>query len=272
MPKIHSSAIIYSGSKIAESAIIGPYCVIGNNVTIKENVELKSHVCIDGITEIGEGTIIFPFASIGFEPQDQKYDGEESQTIIGRNNKIREYVTIHSGTKNGTMKTIVGDNCLFMANSHVAHDCIVGNNVVLINSTALGGHVQVDDFTIIGGLSGIKQFTRIGAHVFIEGGSFIKKDIVPYGYVSGNRSYLRGVNKIGLQRRGFSKADIDILNKVFNILFIQENKVFNERVQDIENEYQKNKIVMKIIDFIKKSNGRSLCLPKDKENFNINCD
>ena len=201
MIDVHPTAVVSSQSNIGNDVKIGPYCVIGPDVVIGDRVFLHSHVVIDGQTVIGEGTNIYPFASIGLVPQDLKYKGESSSLIIGARNQIREHVTMNPGTEGGGMKTVIGDDCLFMIGSHVAHDCIIGNHVILANNATLGGHVEVGDFAIIGGLSGIHQFVRIGAHAMVGGMSGVEQDLIPYGSAMGERAKLRGLNLIGLQRR-----------------------------------------------------------------------
>ena len=208
MENIHSTAVVGEGARVHESCVIGPYCVVGDDVELGANVELKSHVVVDGHTTVGAGTTIYPFASIGTAPQDLKFAGEASKLVIGENNTIREHVTINPGTADGVMETVVGDNCLFMMASHVAHDCRVGNNVILANNATLAGHVQVGDFVILGGLAAVHQFIRIGDHAIIGGMSGVEADVIPYGRVKGERAFLAGLNLIGLERRGFDKAEI----------------------------------------------------------------
>lgn len=263
MTNIHPTAIIHSHAKVAKTALIGPYCVIGENVTIGENVKIKSHVCVDGITEIGEGTKIYPFASIGLEPQDLKFHGEASRLVIGKNNTIREYVTIQPGTEGGSMLTQVGDNCLFMVSSHVAHDCIVGNNVIMANCATLGGHVEVGDYAVIGGLSGVHQFVRIGSHAIIGGMSGVAADVIPYGSAVGERANLAGLNIVGLKRRNFDREIIHDLRKVFAILFSEDYDTFDKRIEDVEKEYRDNISAMEIINFLKQADKKSICFPKD---------
>jgi len=256
---IHPTAIIEKGAEIGEGCKIGPYCVIGPKVKLGEDVELKAHVVIEGNTSIGDGTVVFPFASLGQIPQDLKYAGEDSQLIIGKNNKIREYVTMNPGTADDKMKTVVGDNCLFMASTHVAHDCIVGNGVIMANCATIAGHVEVGDFAIIGGLAAVHQFVRIGTGAMIGGMSGVEHDVVPFGLVKGDRAYLAGLNYIGLERRGFVKEDIKTLMQMFKDVFEAEG-VFAEKVEKATNDYKNNEIVMKVISFInnKKEKGNIL--------------
>ena len=200
---IHKTSTIDKNAKISKSAKIGPYTVIGPNVEIDDEVEIHSQVNIVGNTKIGKGTKIFPFASIGTEPQDRKYKGEKNSLVIGENNIIREYVTINPGTEGGGGKTVIGNNCLLMISSHIAHDCNIGNNVVIANNVPLGGHVAIEDSVVIGGNSAVQQFTRIGRLAMIGGMTGVLKDVIPFGLSFGNRNYLRGINIIGLKRKKY---------------------------------------------------------------------
>ncbi len=258
---IHSTAIIEEGANIADSARIGPYCVIGAHVRIDDDVVLKSHVCVDGRTHIGAGTTVFPFASLGSAPQDLKYDGEPSALIIGRRNVIREHVTMNPGTKSGAMKTMVGDDCLFMMGAHVAHDCIVGNRVILANNATIAGHVEVGDHVIIGGLSAVHQFIRIGDHAIIGGMSGVESDVIPYGRVKGERAFLAGLNLIGLERRGFEKQDIRHLQKAFNQLFGGEGTL-DSRIEQVEQDFAGDETIDAIIAFARHKSRFPLCQPK----------
>lgn len=259
----HPTAIVHENAKIARSASIGPYCIVGEHVTIGENVILKSHVVIEGRTTIGEGTIIYPFASLGTAPQDLKYAGEPSELIIGKNNTIREHVTMNPGTKDGGMKTSVGDNGLFMMSVHIAHDCVVGNNVIMANNATLAGHVHVGDHVIIGGLSAAHQFIRIGEHAIIGGMSGVESDVIPYGRVKGERAFLAGLNLIGLERRGFSKDEVKNLQRAFNQLFGEEGTL-DQRIEQVEADFQNDETVTKIIEFAKKKTRFPLCQPPKK--------
>ena len=198
---IYNSSVVDKKASIGKNVKIGPFCYVGPNVELSENVELISNVHIEGNTLIGKGTKIFPFASIGTIPQDLKYKGETNSLQIGENNIIREYVTINPGTSGGGSKTIVGNNCLFMISSHIAHDCKVGNNVVIANNVPLGGHVTLEDSVVIGGNSAVQQFTRIGRLAMIGGMTGVLKDVIPFGLSFGNRNYLEGINLIGLRRK-----------------------------------------------------------------------
>lgn len=258
---IHPTAIVAEGATVGSGVTIGPYCVIGAHVTLGDRVELKSHVCVDGRTTIGEDTVVFPFASLGSAPQDLKFKGEASTLVIGKNNKIREHVTMNPGTETGAMTTIVGDNCLFMMGSHVAHDCVVGNNVILANNATLAGHVEVGDFAIIGGLAAVHQFVRIGPFAMIGGMSGVEYDVIPFGLVKGERAQLAGLNYVGLERRGFTKDQVQTLLKAFKQLFDSQGTLA-ERTEKVANDYGQETVVMRMIDFIRAKDGRSLLQPK----------
>ncbi len=258
---IHSTAVIEKGAALGTGVKIGPYCVVGAHVRLGDGVELKSHVAIDGYTTIGDETIVFPFASLGHAPQDLKYKGEKSELLIGKRNQIREHVTMNPGTAGGGMKTVVGDNCLFMMASHVAHDCVVGNNVILANNATLAGHVEIGDFAIIGGLSAVHQFVRIGPHAMIGGMSGVEYDVIPFGLVKGERAHLAGLNYVGLERRGFTKEQVQVLMRAFKQLF-EGPGTLSERTQAVANDYKSEHAVMRMIDFIRAKEGRSLLQPK----------
>jgi len=259
---IHKSSIISKETKLGSKVKIGPYCMLGPKVQVGNNVKIYSHVNLDGYTIIGSDTQIFPFASIGTVPQDLKYKGEKSKLLIGSNNIIREYVTMNPGTKGGGLITKIGNNCLFMIGSHVAHDCFIGNNVIMANNATLAGHVCIDDFAILGGLSAVHQFVRIGKHAMVGGMSGVENDVIPYGSVMGDRAFLSGLNIVGLKRRGFSRNEIQDLRTVFRLIFSIEGTI-NERLKDAGKMYKKNKVVMEIVNFIKlKNSSRAICKPK----------
>ncbi len=224
---IHSTAIIHPGAKVAETAEIGPYVVIGENVTIGKGTKVGPHTVIDGWTEIGEDNNIFHMASVGAVPQDLKYHGEKTWLKIGNGNTIREFASLHLGTVTGDGETTVGDGNLFMAYSHVAHDCHIGNNVILANSATLAGHVTVDDYAILGGLCAVLQFTRVGAHVMVGGATSVTLDVPPYTIITGDRreARLRGLNLVGLKRRGFPDTTISSLKKAYKILSLSGLKL-----------------------------------------------
>ena len=256
---IHKTAIVNSKANIASNVIIGAYSVIGPNVTIHEGVKIHPQVNISGITSIGSGTIIYPFASIGNNPQDLKYDNEKTTLTIGRNNKIREYVTINPGTLSGGGKTIIGDNCLFMVSSHIAHDCIVGNNVIIANNVPLGGHAQIEDNVVIGGNSAVQQFTRIGKMAMIGGMCGVVKDVIPYGMAFGNRCILQGLNLIGLRRKGIPNKEILTLSEAYKEIFKTEN--LSNNLINLDNNFKKNILVNDVINFINLDKKRPICSP-----------
>ena len=242
---IHPTSIIDKNARISKNAKIGPYTIIGPNVEIDDNVEVCSHVNIEGNTIISEDNEIFSFSSIGTIPQDLKYQGEKSKLVIGKKNTIREHVTMNPGTKGGGMTTKIGDNCLFMVGSHIAHDCTIGNNVIMANNATLGGHVHVGDFVVIGGLSAVHQFIRIGSFAIIGGFSGVESDVIPYGRVKGERAFLAGLNLIGLERQGFEKDKIKTLQKAYNTLF-QNDGTLENRIQKVQEDFGDNEAVSKI--------------------------
>ena len=260
---IDKTSIIHKNAKVSKKAKIGPFCIIGSRVEIEDDVELHSHVNITGNTKIGSGTIIFPFASIGTEPQDLKYSGEENSLVIGKNNKIREYVTMNPGTKGGGGKTIVGDNCLFMISSHIAHDCFIGNDVVIANNVAVAGHATIEDSVIIGGNSGVQQFTRIGRLAMVGGMTGVSKDIIPFGLSFGNRNYLQGINLVGLRRKKYENKKILELDEAYKKIFSSKN--FHENIAKINGEYKTNELVQEVTNFISKDKKRPFCTPFSKE-------
>jgi UDP-N-acetylglucosamine acyltransferase len=218
MTFIHETAIVHSAASIGEACIIGPFSTVGAKVVLGKGVELVSHVVIDGDTRIGSGTKIFPFASIGLSPQDLKYGGEETRTEIGERNQIREFVTIHRGTAGGGGITRLGNDNLLMAQVHVAHDCTVGNNVIMANAATLAGHVEIADRANVGAYSGVHQFCRVGFEAFVGGYSVVVKDAPPFAIIQGNHAKCYGVNKVGLKRRGYSKETIDHLHHAYHLL------------------------------------------------------
>ena len=255
---IHQTAIIDKKAKISMNVEIGPYCVVGPNVEIGDNNIIQSHVSIFGNTKIGNGNKIYPFVSIN-DPQDLKYNGETTDLIIGDNNKIREYVTINPGTVSGGGKTTIGNNCLFMIASHVAHDCQVGNNVIIANNVPLGGHVIIEDNVVIGGNSAVQQFTRIGKMAMIGGMTGVLHDVIPYGLSTGNRNSLQGLNLIGLRRAKFENKDILGLSEAYKEIFATKN--LTENISKLNSSYQDNQLVKNVIDFITKDKKRSICTP-----------
>ena len=259
----HHTSIISEKAILGSNVTIGPYCIINKNVKIGNNVNLKAHVYIDGNTTIGNNCTFFPYCSIGTSPQDLKYKGEESELKIGNNNIFREYVTVNPGTEGGGLKTIIENNCLFMINAHIAHDCKIGNNVIMVNNASLAGHVILEDYSIMGALSGAHQFCRIGKHSMIGGLSGVDSDVIPYGTVIGNRAYLSGLNIIGLKRRGFSKDIIQDLRKAYGLLFSSQEGTFSDRVKEVSEEFLDNEPIQEIVQFLKGEKSRSICKPKN---------
>jgi UDP-N-acetylglucosamine acyltransferase len=257
---IHHTSIIDPKAKIASNVQIGPYCIIGENVEIGEGTILKSHICIEGKVKIGKNNIIYPFAVIGTQPQDLKFKGENSIIEIGNNNQIREHATIHPGTQEGIMKTLIGDNCLFMVGSHVAHDCIVHNNVILANNATLAGHVEVFENSIIGGLSAIHQFVKIGRNAIIGGMSGVEKNVIPHSVVKGKRASLAGINLIGLKRKNFSRIEIKELQIFYKELF-EGNENLRENLKNLRQNYASAKLPKDIIEFFDNNEFSKICLP-----------
>ena len=258
---IHKTAIISETSKIADNVEIGPYSIIGPNVKIENNTKIHSHVNIVGNTSIGSGNEIFPFASIGTDPQDLKYEGEENFIIIGNNNKIREYSNINPGTKGGRGITKIGNNNLFMVYTHIAHDCNVGNNIVLANNVQVGGHVEIEDNAIIGGSCAIHQFSRIGELSMVGGMTGVLSDVIPFGLSLGNRNSLFGLNLIGLRRAKISNENIKILNQSYKEIF--KSVTIRENIENLKEEIKKNEFVNKIINFINSDKKRPISLPEN---------
>ena len=260
---IHETAIVDENATIGANVTVCAYSVIGPNVVLGDGCKLESHVVIGGNTTLGTKNHVFSFASIGLQPQDLKYRGEQSCLEIGSNNVIREYVTMNPGTEGGGMLTKVGDECLFMVGAHVAHDCNVGDSVILANNATLAGHVEVGDFAILGGLSAIHQFVRIGKHSMIGGMSGIENDVIPYGSAMGNRAYLSGLNVVGLKRRYFSRKTIHEMRKAYRLLFAEEGTMA-ERMDDALESFGAVEPVMDIIQFIQSGadTSRAICRPK----------
>ena len=256
---IDKTAIINNNAKIHSTAKIGPFTVIGPNVQIDENVTIHSHVSISGNTKIGKRNTFYPFASIGNDPQDLKFNGEKTLLEIGDNNRFREYVTVNPGTVGGGGLTKIGNNCLFMISSHIAHDCKVGNNVIIANNVPLGGHVIIENNVVIGGNSAVQQFTRIGEMAMIGGMTGVLHDVIPYGLSTGNRNSLQGLNLIGLRRAKFENKDILGLSEAYKEIFATKN--INENISKLNGSFQKNPLVKNVIDFITKDKKRSICTP-----------
>jgi len=260
-PMIHKTSIIDKKAKISKKVKIGPFCYVGPQVSLADDVELISNVHIEGNTIVGKGTKIFPFASIGTQPQDLKFKGEKTSLVIGENNLIREYVTINPGTEGGGLKTIIGNNCLFMISSHIAHDCKIGSNVIIANNVPIGGHVTIEDSVVIGGNAAVQQFTRIGRLAMIGGMTGVLKDVIPFGLSIGNRNFLQGLNLIGLRRHKYENQKIIGLDKAYKEIFSSKN--LHENLSKINGEYKENELVGEVIKFIEKDKKRPICSPKN---------
>ena len=260
---IHNSSIISKKAKIGNNVKIGPFCNIGDYVQLDDEVELIANVHIEGNTKIGKKTKIFPFASIGTNPQDLKYNNEPNSLIVGERNTIREYVTINPGTLGGGGQTIIGNDCLFMISSHVAHDCKVGNNVILANNVPLGGHVTLEDSVVIGGNSAVQQFTRIGRLAMIGGMTGVLKDVIPFGLSIGNRNHLKGLNLIGLRRKNYENKKIMDLDKAYKEIF--SFKKIHENLSKINDAFKGNELVNEVINFIAKDKKKAICTPLNQK-------
>ena len=262
MAEIHPTAVIEKGAKLGASARIGPFCHVGPWVELGERVELLSHVAVAGRTTIGEGTRIYPFASIGHPPQDLKYKGEESRLVVGRDNIIREHVTMNPGTAGGGMVTRIGDRCLFMVGVHVAHDCVIGDEVIMANNATLAGHVVIGEGAVFGGLSAVHQFVRIGKHAMVGGVTGVERDVIPYGSVMGDRARLSGLNIVGMQRHGYPREEIQALRQAYQLLFEGENGTFAERLETVASRFPGMRAVEDVLSFVRAESSRGLCQPK----------
>ena len=258
---IHNSSVIDKKTKISKNVKIGPFCYVGPDVELSDDVELVSNVHIEGNTKIGKGTKIFPFASIGTQPQDLKFKNEKNSLSIGENNIIREYVTINPGTEGGGSRTIIGNNCLFMISSHIAHDCKIGNNVIIANNVPLGGHVIIEDSVVIGSNSAVQQFTRIGRLAMIGGMTGVLKDVTPFALSIGTSNYLQALNLIGLRRKKYDNKKIMGLDKAYKEIFSSKN--LHENLSKINGEYKDNELVREVIKFIEKDKKRPICAPQN---------
>jgi len=260
--QIHPTAVIDRKAEIGDDVEIGPGCVIGPDVIIGAGTRLIAHVYIERLTEIGSGCTIYPFAALGAPAQDISYKGEATKLIIGSDNTIREHVTMHRGTLRGRSETRIGSRGFFMGSAHVAHDCIVGDNVIMAQAATIGGHVRVGDWAILSGIAGVVQYCRIGRHAFVGASALMTTDLIPYGLAIGNHAHLAGLNTIGLKRRGFTREQIHDLRAAYRLLFAEEG-TFQERLEDARELYADNPEVMEILDFISADDSRSLCMPSD---------
>jgi UDP-N-acetylglucosamine acyltransferase len=258
--RVHATAIVAPSAQLGEDVEIGPYCIVGADVTLGRGVVLRSHVVVEGHTEIGEACEVYPFASLGAAPQHTAHKGEPTRLVVGARNLIREQVTMHAGTAVGRGVTTVGSDGLFYVGAHVAHDCVVGDHVIMINAATIAGHVTVEDFAILGGLSAVAQYLRIGRHAFIGGMAGVNHDVIPFGNVWGNHAHMEGLNLVGLKRRGFSRETINTLRAAYRLLFAEEG-TFQERVDDTAAAYATSPEVMEIIEFIRAEEGRPITMP-----------
>jgi len=259
---IHASAVVEAGAVLGEGVEIGPFCHVGPEAKLGDGVRLISHVVVAGDTTIGARTRIFPFASIGHQPQDLKYRGEPVKLVIGEECLIREGVTMNPGTAGGASLTQVGPRAVFLANSHVAHDCVIGEGVILSNNVMIAGHCQVGDFAIFGGGSACHQFTRIGAHAFIGGLAGVENDVIPFGIALGNRAALAGLNYVGLKRRGYSSSAIQALRRAYKQLF-SETGTLKERVEDVAGSFADEPAVLQMVAFLRAGGDRAICTPRE---------
>ncbi|MEM7046260.1 MAG: acyl-ACP--UDP-N-acetylglucosamine O-acyltransferase [Pseudomonadota bacterium] len=264
MSTIHPTALVEEGARIAPDAVIGPFCHVSSQADLAAGVQLRSHVVVSGRTSIGEGTIVYPFACLGTQPQDLKYEGEDSQLIIGKNCMIREHVTVHIGTKGGGMVTRVGDDALLMIGTHVAHDCQLGKSVILANHVNLAGHVTVGDYAILGGMCGVHQFVEIGAHAFIAGMVGVERDVIPFGMVEATkaRGRLTGLNHVGLRRRNFDRKQIRHLQQTLDNIFTEQGTLA-ERIKTLRTRKNGDDTLSHtLLDFIERSSKRGLLVLK----------
>ncbi len=260
MSAIHPTALVDAAATLDGAVQIGPYCIVGPKAVLGDGVRLLSHVVVEGVTEIGAGTVVHAFANLGGPPQHLAHQGEDTRLVIGARNTIREHVTMHTGTVFGGGVTRVGSDSLFMVASHVAHDCVVGDHVVFANNATLGGHVHIGDYVFMGGLSAVHQHTRVGRHAFVGGLAAVTKDVIPFGSVWGVYAHLEGLNLVGLKRRGFSRDQIKDLLAAYRLLFAPEG-TFQERLDDLAREFADAPDVSEIIDFIRADANRPICLP-----------
>jgi UDP-N-acetylglucosamine acyltransferase len=258
--EIHPTAFVSPQAKLGAGVSIGPYCTVGGDAVLHDGVRLISHVVIEGLTEVGAGTLVHPFALLGGAPQHTAYTGEPTRLVVGERNVIREHVTMHTGTVFGGGVTRVGSDGFFMVGCHVAHDCIVGDRVTMVNGSGLAGHVQIGDYVIVGGLAGVHQHVRIGRHAIVGAGALVVRDVIPFGSVWGNHAHLEGLNLVGLKRRGFPRERINDMRAAYRMLFADEG-AFQERIEDVARVFSASPEVSEIVDFIRSDATRPLCLP-----------
>ncbi|MEZ5880038.1 MAG: acyl-ACP--UDP-N-acetylglucosamine O-acyltransferase [Nitratireductor sp.] len=262
--KIHASAVVEDGATLGKDVEIGPFCHVGPRVVLGEGVKLISHAVVTGITTVGARTRIFPFASIGHEPQDLKFQGEETTLTIGIDCVIREGVTMNPGTAGDNSRTVIGDRCVFLANAHVAHDCILGNNIIFSNGVMVAGHCKIDDYAILGGGAGVHQFCRIGRNAFVGGMAGVENDVIPFGVALGNRAYLGGLNLVGMKRAGIAREDIHAARAAYKHLFSRDVPLV-DAVKSLPGELTGSAVVQSIVDFITAGADRALCTPRNRD-------
>lgn len=264
MPRIHPTAVVETGAEIADDVAVGPFCLVGPHVVLGQGTVLHAHVAIAGHTQIGARAKIFPFACVGYDPQDLKYRGEDNALVIGADAIIRENVTVNPGTEGGGGVTRIGDGVVLLAGSHVAHDCQIGDGVILVNNVLLAGHCSVGDHAILGGGSAVHQYVRIGAHAFLGGLSGLENDLIPFGMAVGNRAQLSGLNIVGLKRRGVEREAIQRLRQAYRVLFAQEGTL-RGRVEDVAAAFGSDALVATVVAFIADGGERSICTPSRHE-------
>jgi UDP-N-acetylglucosamine acyltransferase len=264
MTSIHPTAVVEPGARIGTDVTIGPFCVIGSEVEIGEGAVLQAHVVVTGRTRLGARVKAYPFACLGTAPQDLKYRGEPSRLEVGDDTVIRENVTMNPGTEGGGMLTRVGSRCLIMVGAHVAHDCLIGDNVILVNNATLGGHVRIADNAILGGLCAVHQWVRIGEHAFVGGMSGVENDVIPFGTVLGNRASLGGLNLVGLRRAGYAREDVHALRNAYKLLF-EGSEPLARRVDRVEETFGGSPLVARLVAFIREGGDRAICTPRGRE-------
>ena len=262
--RVHPTSVVAEGARIGADSEIGPFSVVGSDVVIGRGVTIKSHAVVTGCTEVGDGTVVFPFACVGEVPQDLKYKGEKTRLIVGRRNRIREGATLNAGTELGGGITRVGDDCLFMTGSHVGHDCTVGNGVIMANQAALGGHCVIEDNVIIGGLSGVHQHVRVGKGAIIGAVTIVRRDVIPFALVQGPEADVEGVNLIGLRRRGVDKSGIEALRSAYDMLRVPEG-AFRDRAQLLGRQPELHPLVKELVRFILEDSSRSFLVPTNRD-------
>lgn len=260
--QVHPTAIVEDGAVLGDNVKVGPFCLVGAEARLSDGVDLVSHVVVTGRTTVGPRTKVYPFASIGHQPQDLKYAGEPSRLEIGADTTIREHVTINPGTEGGGMATTVGNQCLLMIGVHIGHDCHVGDNVILSNNAGLAGHCRVDDFAILSGHAGVTQYVHVGAHAFVGGMTKVEKDVIPFGTVIGNPASLSGINLVGLKRRGFDREAIHRLRAAYRMIFSSEGTL-RERVEDAADYFAAEPLVQDVVRFVLDAKDKPLTLPRN---------